>query len=84
MNIHRLLISRVNTERINIKNHRLFISRVNAEPTNIKNGQLIGFTDEILANMFAVSKQLCGSKFELKVSYKTIYISLLVQIAIRY
>jgi len=42
--------------------------RVNAEPTNIKNGQLIGFTDEILANMFAVSKQLCGSKFELKVN----------------
>jgi len=42
--------------------------RVNAEPTNIKNGQLTGFTDEILANMFAVSKQLCGSKFELKVN----------------
>eukprot|EP00088_Acartia_fossae_P065916 TRINITY_DN8141_c0_g1_i1.p1 TRINITY_DN8141_c0_g1~~TRINITY_DN8141_c0_g1_i1.p1 ORF type:complete len:626 (-),score=98.49 TRINITY_DN8141_c0_g1_i1:146-2023(-) len=42
--------------------------RVNAEPTNIKNGQMSGFTDEILANMFAVSKSLCGSKFELKVN----------------
>jgi hypothetical protein len=26
----------------------------------------VGFTDEILANMFAVPKDLCGSKFELK------------------
>jgi hypothetical protein len=36
------------------------------EPTNIKDGRLVGFTDEILANMFAVPKDLCGSKFELK------------------
>jgi len=43
--------------------------RVNAEPTNIKDNYLVGFTDEILANMFAVSKQLCGSKFELKVKH---------------
>jgi len=42
--------------------------RVNAEPTNIKDDQLTGFTDEILANMFAVSNQLCTSKFELKVN----------------
>ena len=46
-------------------------SRVNVEPTNIKNGRLFGFTDEILANMFAVSKQLCGSKFELKAVTQT-------------
>merc|ERR1719193_421988 len=46
----------------------LLNQRVNVEPTNIKNGRLFGFTDEILANMFAVSKQLCGSKFELKVN----------------
>ncbi len=38
------------------------------EPTNIKEGRLVGFTDEILANMFAVPKELCGSKFELKVN----------------
>ena len=44
------------------------VLRVNAEPTNIKDDQLTGFTDEILANMFAVSNQLCTSKFELKVA----------------
>ena len=38
------------------------------EPTNIKDGRLVGFTDEILANMFEVARELCGSKFELKVN----------------
>jgi len=43
--------------------------RVNSEPTNINDGRhFVGFTDEILANMFTVSKQLCDSKFELKVN----------------
>merc|ERR1740128_568075 len=42
--------------------------RVNDEPSNIKEGYLVGLTDETLANMFAVSDDLCGSKFELKVN----------------
>ena len=31
-------------------------------------GQLHGLSDETLANLFSVSKDLCGSKFELKVN----------------
>ena len=41
---------------------------MNDEPSNIKEGYLVGLTDETLANMFAVSDDLCGSKFELKVN----------------
>jgi hypothetical protein len=58
----------------------LLNTRVNAEPSNIKvsspappghsaqDGQLTGFSDETLANIFAFSKSLCGSKFELKLN----------------
>ena len=42
--------------------------RGDVEPSNIKDCQLTGFSDETLANIFAVSKSLCGSKFELKLN----------------
>jgi len=42
--------------------------RVNSEPTNIKDGQLDGLSDETLANLFSVSKIMCGAKFELKLN----------------
>ena len=42
--------------------------RADVEPSNIKDCQLTGFSDETLANIFAVSKSLCGSKFELKLN----------------
>ena len=42
--------------------------REHVEQTNIKHGQLHGMSDETLANLFSVSKELCGSKFELKVN----------------
>ena len=38
------------------------------EHSNIQQGQLHGLSDETLANLFSVSKDLCGSKFELKVN----------------
>lgn len=44
----------------------LLNQRSKVESTNIENGSLVGFKDETLANMFAVSKALCGRKFELK------------------
>ena len=33
-----------------------------------QDGHLTGFSDETLANIFAVSSKLCGSKFELKLN----------------
>jgi len=46
----------------------LLNQRVNVEPTNIKDGQLDGLSDETLANLFSVSKIMCGAKFELKLN----------------
>ena len=46
----------------------LLNQRENIEPTNIHGGQLHGLSDETLANLFSVSKDLCGSKFELKLN----------------
>ena len=46
----------------------LLNQRDHVEPTNIQNGQLHGLSDETLANLFSVSKDLCGSKFELKLN----------------
>ena len=46
----------------------LLNQRVNTEPTNIKYGQLDGLSDETLANLFSVSKIMCGAKFELKLN----------------
>jgi len=46
----------------------LLYSRAATQPTNIKDGHLTGFSDETLANIFAVSSKLCGSKFELKLN----------------
>jgi len=42
--------------------------RVNKEESNIKDGQLDGLSDETLANLFSVSKNMCGAKFELKLN----------------
>lgn len=39
-----------------------------ASSSNIENGQLVGFPDQVLSNLFAVKTQLCGKKFELKVN----------------
>jgi hypothetical protein len=36
--------------------------------SNIHNGQLTGFSDELLSNLFAVKPELCEEKFELKVN----------------
>ena len=44
----------------------LLNERVNVEPANIKDVQLDGLSDETLANLFSVSKIMCGAKFELK------------------
>ena len=49
-------------------NEDLLNHRADVEPSNIKDCQLTGFSDETLANIFAVSKSLCGSKFELKLN----------------
>ena len=46
----------------------LLNQRENVEHSNIQQGQLHGLSDETLANLFSVSKDLCGSKFELKVN----------------
>ena len=46
----------------------LLNQRENIEPANIQDGQLHGLSDETLANLFSVSKDLCGSKFELKLN----------------
>ena len=46
----------------------LLNQREHVEQTNIKQGQLHGLSDETLANLFSVSRDLCGSKFELKVN----------------
>ena len=46
----------------------LLNQREYVEQTNIQHGQLHGMSDETLANLFSVSKDLCGSKFELKVN----------------
>ena len=46
----------------------LLNQREHVEQSNIKQGQLHGLSDETLANLFSVSKDLCGSKFELKVN----------------
>ena len=46
----------------------LLNQRVNVEPTNIKDDQLDGLSDETLANLFSVSKDMCGAKFELKLN----------------
>uniref|UniRef100_T1JKU7 GATOR complex protein NPRL3 n=1 Tax=Strigamia maritima TaxID=126957 RepID=T1JKU7_STRMM len=36
--------------------------------SNISNGQLVGFSDKVLSNLFAVTTQLSRQKFELKVN----------------
>ena len=46
----------------------LLNQREHVEQSNIKQGQLHGLSDETLANLFSVSKDLCGSKFELKLN----------------
>merc|ERR1719319_1128324 len=46
----------------------ILYSRAAVQPSNIKDGHLTGFSDETLANIFAVSSKLCGSKFELKLN----------------
>ena len=46
----------------------LLNQRTHVEQSNIRQGQLHGLSDETLANLFSVSKDLCGSKFELKVN----------------
>ena len=46
----------------------LLNQRENIEPTNIHGGQLHGLSDETLANLFSVSKDLYGSKFVLKLN----------------
>ncbi|KAK8743635.1 hypothetical protein OTU49_001177 [Cherax quadricarinatus] len=39
-----------------------------AHTSNISNGKLVGFSDKIMSNLFAVKSELCDSKFELKVN----------------
>ncbi|KAK4313039.1 hypothetical protein Pmani_015561 [Petrolisthes manimaculis] len=36
--------------------------------SNIANGKLVGFSDKVMSNLFAVKIELCDSKFELKVN----------------
>ncbi|KAG7158618.1 GATOR complex protein NPRL3-like [Homarus americanus] len=36
--------------------------------SNISNGKLVGFSDKVMSNLFAVKSELCDSKFELKVN----------------
>lgn len=38
------------------------------ESSNIHNGQLSGISDDVLSTLFAVKKELCNQKFELKVN----------------